>query len=1327
MSLLYRFALIIITISCQCVAQCDWQAMGADNLKEVAPTGTGYPNIYTQEHHMALDTSGKPWVVLYDLPNRLSVRKYNGFDWEFVGNRKFSFPFAYNCAAITIDEGNTPYVAFADSAYQGRITVMKYSGGTWSVVGTRGVSSPSSAYIDLIVDSSGTPYFLYDDQLVNPGIYCMKFNGSTWDSLGLVGYRSNSGTQVFGVSRSGIPYVAYNDLYVGSGFAVTIKKFTGSAWQTIGVAGFMAGLPGSILFDSLQEPLVTVSYAMDSFTVVKFNGSTWARCVNPSIRNVGPGSTDMSISGDIYAAYNGYSNYLLSVRKYSAGTWSYVGVPNFLPPSAIRAKILVNKNGQVYVAIRTGIADHRVITFNGSTWVTTGLDQNWHTDAGYPQIAVDKSSGKAFISFIHNGSLEDSLKTLTFNGNIWTEVGPYAFPAPIAKIKSSLIVDTTGTPYVAYIDTNDRANVIMFNGANWVRVGNAAFSPPKCSNISLARSDNDSLFVAFIDSAGTGISVMKFDGANWVFKGQRKFTSFTGLPTIFINKLGKPGVAYKNGLTGGVIDLYSFNGNIWVGSVGPNLGGNTDEFSIARCDTSVFGTTYIAYSLTSSGNISVVKSTQSGWVNVGPTIVAKGMLTRNSLCVDSSGVPYLVFADANNNYVVTVIRYNGAGWSTVATPVNDFGNYNGYATMDLDNNNIAYVSYLYGSFYAKKLYADAPITFLSSVLSDTICENGSLVFSSPANGNGLIYQWQASTGGVFSNISNGGMYSGTGTSTLSVSNASMALNNTKYRCLVSSLCASNAISDTATLTVLPKPVPSISVPSQMCAGDTIQLSATGALTYAWMPGNLPGSPMVSPISSIVYTLAATGNNGCVATNTVAVTVNPLPVVSIVPTATAVCAGNLTTLVVNGANTYTWMPGNNNNDTLTVSPGATTIYTVTGTSTTSCVNTATLSIQVNNFPLPTLTLNANPDSICQGNSTSLFVAGASTYSWMPGNLVGSNPFVSPGNSTTYTVTGIDTNNCYAIDTISVFVSPAPNVSIVVTSTFVCNGFSDTLIATGALTYTWSTGAFTDNIIVNPNQVTTYTVSGTNGAGCTAQYVTTIFTNVVTGSSSKYAFCASVTHTLTGTGASTYTWAPGGANGSSVVVSPTVSVIYTVTGTDVNGCLASDTVGLTIYPKPTVTFTAMGFTEPVCTNAGGQLITGASPPGGIYAGPGVANNTFYPSNPGTFNIIYYYSDQNGCTNSASHQVVVQTCVGIEEALYESNISVFPNPSEGVFAVKLPFLKGEYEVYDYLGKVVMHGFITSDDLGLDLTGYSGGLYTLKIVDTQNQLAYKVLLIRL
>ncbi|MCX6271516.1 MAG: hypothetical protein NTU44_09905 [Bacteroidetes bacterium] len=106
-----------------------------------------------------------------------------------------------------------------------------------------------------------------------------------------------------------------------------------------------------------------------------------------------------------------------------------------------------------------------------------------------------------------------------------------------------------------------------------------------------------------------------------------------------------------------------------------------------------------------------------------------------------------------------------------------------------------------------------------------------------------------------------------------------------------------------------------------------------------------------------------------------------------------------------------------------------------------------------------------------------------------------------------------------------------------------------------------------------------------------------------------------------------------------VSGTGSHLITYTYADVYGCVSSATNTIQVNPLPVVVYN--GTIPNQCLNNPAITLTGGSPAGGTYSGPGVSGNSFTPAQAGTGlnTITYTYSDQNGCVNTATTTVTVQ----------------------------------------------------------------------------------------
>ena len=146
--------------------------------------------------------------------------------------------------------------------------------------------------------------------------------------------------------------------------------------------------------------------------------------------------------------------------------------------------------------------------------------------------------------------------------------------------------------------------------------------------------------------------------------------------------------------------------------------------------------------------------------------------------------------------------------------------------------------------------------------------------------------------------------------------------------------------------------------------------------------------------------------------------------------------------------------------------------------------------------PTVTLAASQTTICSGNSVGLTASGALTYTWNTSATTNSIS-VTPSVTTSYTVVGENTPGCSDTKTVNIIVNPSPNLTVSPSPT-ICPGITATMSASGANTYTWSPGNFTTSVIsVTPALSTVYNVAGTNTIGCTTNSNITVFVVVCTG--------------------------------------------------------------------------------------------------------------------------------------------------------------------------------------------------------------------------------------
>lgn len=449
--------------------------------------------------------------------------------------------------------------------------------------------------------------------------------------------------------------------------------------------------------------------------------------------------------------------------------------------------------------------------------------------------------------------------------------------------------------------------------------------------------------------------------------------------------------------------------------------------------------------------------------------------------------------------------------------------------------------------------------------------------------------------------------------------ASTTANAGTYNLTVNSIgCVATA---TTTVVVNPLPLVDAGIDQTVCTGASVTLTGSGATTYSWN-NSVTNGISFTPSATTTYTVTGT-NSGCTNTDQVLVTVNPLP--TIVANDVSVCANGTITLSAIGASTYTWSPGTDLSSTtgssVNSTPVASITYTVTGTDANGCINSDPITVTV----VPTTPVDAGPDvSICQGNSTILSASGGINYTWDNGLGNGNNVSISPSSTTTYSVIGTDANGCPGTDNMTVTVNSNPTINAG-TDLTICAGASITLTGSGAINYNWDNGA-TDGISFIPLSSELFTVIGIDANGCSSTDQINVSVNPlpIVNAGIDQTVCEGTSVTLSGSGASIYTWDNGILDNSAFV--PTSTLTYTVTGTDVNGCTNTDNVIVTFNPLP---LTNAGADITVCDGTS-VILTGSGATTYSWDN-GVTQGTAFTPSVGTLTYTVTGTTTAGCEAS------------------------------------------------------------------------------------------------
>ncbi|MFM6934267.1 MAG: Ig-like domain-containing protein, partial [Flavobacteriales bacterium] len=555
------------------------------------------------------------------------------------------------------------------------------------------------------------------------------------------------------------------------------------------------------------------------------------------------------------------------------------------------------------------------------------------------------------------------------------------------------------------------------------------------------------------------------------------------------------------------------------------------------------GTAVLTYTYTNANGCTNSVSTNFT-VNALPsaTITASGATTfcqgGNVTLTASAGSSYLwsgsnettqsIVATTSGNYVVTVTNANGC--SAVSVPM----------------------AITVNALPAATITANGPTTF---------CQGGSVTLVASA---GSTYLWSGSNAI---------------TQSITVSTAG------SYNVTVTNAAGCSATSANVVVTVNNASVPTITASGStaICQGSSVQLTASAGSAYSWNTGETTQSIIVS--SAGPHTVTVTNANSCFATSAITnITVNPLPIVSAISGANAICQG-ATTMLTCATTGGTWSTSNAAVATIDASGNVTAvstgnvIVTYTVTNANGCTNSVSAAMAVNALPVAAISASGST-TFCDGGSVILTATPGVSYAWVGGDLT---PSLTVTTSGTYFVNVTNAAGCTSTSApVTVVVQPLPTVSSITGPTNVCIGATSQLAnltsggqwtsANNAIASVDATGIVSGNGV--GSTTITYTVTNANGCSTSASWSMTVNSAPVVSISANgpTTFCAGGSVTLTATAGTTYVW-----NNTAITqsIDVTTSGLYYVTITNAAGCTAtSNSINVTVNGSSSAVVTANG---------------------------------------------------------------------------------------------------------------------------------------------------------
>ena len=645
----------------------------------------------------------------------------------------------------------------------------------------------------------------------------------------------------------------------------------------------------------------------------------------------------------------------------------------------------------------------------------------------------------------------------------------------------------------------------------------------------------------------------------------------------------------------------------------------------------------------------------------------------------AAGQYVLAFVEAGASY--TIETCGNSSWDTQLTVYNDatgaFIAYNddfcGFqSTVNFTPSFCGYVRVLLDLYFCTTSTSSTDVTMvmnspgtgnpsLSSAPDASACNGGSVGIGINGNGTGgtppYTYSWLPATNLSTTTQSNTTVNPVTGTTTYTLT-----------------LTDANGCFDTddVLVTMLPAPTVNLGNDTTLCGTNFTLDAGNPGSSYLWNTG--AGTQQLNITQSGNYSVTVQDPSGCTNGDNIVVTLNAPPPYSL-GSDTASCGNNVVIDAGSGYVSYAWSTGGTA-QTETVTANDTISVTVVDAN--GCTLTDTIGVTLNPAPV----VNLGPD-ITQCGGSALLDAGnpGALFFWSNSTSSQTTNAASTG---VYYVDVLTQAGCAGSDTINVTINNQPVVNLG-PDTAVC--VANVILDAGnpGSTYLWSNFQTSQTVTVGTG---TFHVTATDPSGCADSDTIVVTTNVppVINASQDTAICPGGTATLTATGAQSYLW----SNNATVVptsVSPTVNTAYYVTGTDANGCQASDVVIVTVLPTANALFTS---TQSGATVYFTNQSTGAFTYSWNFGDASPLNTTSSPVHTYTQNGTYTVTltVTSACGTDTYTQVITITEVGVQDNDLANTLSIYPNPNNGQFTVSFEFADAKdvtIQLTDVAGRVI------------------------------------------
>lgn len=356
--------------------------------------------------------------------------------WEHVGDTSLSTSLASKTEIESSLDGSL-YLCYQYSSSPLGLTVRKYNGVNWDILGTEGFDgNVQYGRIEILPPNS---LYFYSNNAFDNETYVQEYNGVSWDTVGGMVHGAITGPHCMDLKfNQGIPYVSFGDNSMG-GYG-SVKKLNGAIWEYVGQPGFtnIGAYDMEIFF--YQDTLYSIiKPSGGSLTTHKFNGIDW-EVVETGVASAISNDIDVKLdnNGVPYLSYYDWTDEYVRVMSFNGGGWSQIGA--FYAADAEDTSLDFDENNRCYLSFQKGAGTevHLVLmVLENGNWNTIAQGFTSGTAAS-PNVNIANSS----VYYVSYANGNDGGKAAVLKYDIANKIDEY-----FAK-KEQLVYPNPATDFI---------------------------------------------------------------------------------------------------------------------------------------------------------------------------------------------------------------------------------------------------------------------------------------------------------------------------------------------------------------------------------------------------------------------------------------------------------------------------------------------------------------------------------------------------------------------------------------------------------------------------------------------------------------------------------------------------------------------------------------------------------------------------------------------------------------------------------------------------------------------------------------------------------------